>query len=71
MLDIEAQPPGKLLNQNTFYWGTLNAVGEIHVQIAVDVLCSLAFAEVYMWKMPITAANGLDDRVRPFYQALG
>jgi transposase InsO family protein len=60
-----------LLNQDTFYWGTLKGVGKVYVQVVVDVFCSLAFAKVYTSKMPITAADLLYDRVLPFYEALG
>lgn len=68
---VEASRPGELLNQDTFYWGTLKGVGKVYVQVLVDVFCSLAFAKVYTAKMPITAADLLYDRVLPFYEALG
>lgn len=68
---VEASRPGELLNQDTFYWGTMKGVGKIYVQVVVDVFCSLAFAKVYTSKMPITAADLLYDRVLPFYEALG
>lgn len=68
---VEASRPGELLNQDTFYWGTLKGVGKIYVQVVVDVFCSLAFAKVYTSKMPITAADLLYDRVLPFYEELG
>lgn len=68
---VEASRPGELLNQDTFYWGTLKGVGKVYVQVVVDVFCSLAFAKVYNSKMPITAADLLYDRVLPFYEALG
>jgi transposase InsO family protein len=68
---IEVSRPGELLNQDTFYWGTLKGVGKVYVQVIVDVFCSLAFAKVYNSKMPVTACDLLYDRVLPFYQALG
>lgn len=68
---VEASRPGELLNQDTFYWGTLKGVGKVYVQVIVDVFCSLAFAKVYTAKMPVTAADLLYDRVLPFYEALG
>ena len=55
---IEASRPGELLNQDTFYWGTLKGVGKVYVQVIVDVFCSFAFAKVYT----LEAAG---DRVRP------
>jgi transposase InsO family protein len=68
---VEASRPGELLNQDTFYWGVLKGVGKIYVQVVVDVFCSIAFAKVYISKMPITACDLLYDRVLPFYAALG
>jgi transposase InsO family protein len=68
---VEASRPGELLNQDTFYWGTLKGVGKVYVQVVVDVFCSLAFAKVYNSKMPITAVDLLYDRVLPFYEAIG
>jgi transposase InsO family protein len=68
---VEASRPGELLNQDTFYWGTLKGVGKVYVQVIVDVFCSLAFAKVYTSKMPITACDLLYERVLPFYAALG
>jgi transposase InsO family protein len=68
---VEATRVGELLNQDTFYWGTLKGVGKVYVQVVVDVSCSFAFAKVYTSKMPITAADLLHDRVLPFYDALG
>jgi transposase InsO family protein len=68
---VEASRPGELLNQDTFFWGTLKGVGKVYVQVLVDVFCSLAFAKVYISKMPITACDLLYDRVFPFYAALG
>ena len=68
---VEANRPGELLNQDTFYWGTLKGVGKVYVQVIVDVFCSLAFAKVYNSKMPITACDLLYDRVLPFYEELG
>lgn len=67
-----SSPPrlGELLNQDTFYWGTLKGVGKVYIQVIVNVFCSLAFAKVYNAKMPITAADLLYDRVLPFYKTL-
>ena len=68
---VESSRPGELLNQDTFYWGTLKGVGKVYVQVVVDIFCSLAFAKVYTSKMPITACDLLYERVLPFYEALG
>ena len=68
---VETSRPGELLNQDTFYWGTLKGVGKVYVQVVIDTFCSLAFAKVYTSKMPITACDLLYERVLPFYEALG
>jgi len=68
---IESTRPGELLNQDTFFWGSLKGVGKVYVQVVVDVFCSLAFAKVYTSKMPVTACDLLYDRVLPFYELLG
>jgi hypothetical protein len=38
-------------NQDTFLWGSLKGVGKVYVQVVVGVFCSLAFAEVYIWRL--------------------
>ena len=68
---VESSAPGELLNQDTFYWGTLKGVGKVYVQVVVDTFCSLGFAKVYNSKMPVTACDLLYERVLPFYDALG
>jgi transposase InsO family protein len=68
---VESSRPGELLNQDTFYWGSLKGVGKVYVQVVVDVFCSLAFAKLYTSKMPVTACDLLYERVLPFYEALG
>jgi len=68
---VESSRPGEVLNQDTFYWGTLKGVGKVYVQVVVDIFCSLAFAKVYTAKFPVTACDLLYSRVLPFYEALG
>ena len=68
---VESSRPGELLNQDTFYWGSLKGVGKVYVQVVVDVFCSLAFAKLYTSKMPVTACDLLYERVLPFYEVLG
>jgi hypothetical protein len=34
---VESSAPGELLNQDTFYWGTLKGVGKVYVQVVVDM----------------------------------
>ena len=38
---VESSAPGELLNQDTFYWGTLKGVGKVYVQVVIDTFCSL------------------------------
>lgn len=68
---VESSAPGELLNQDTFYWGTLKGVGKVYVQVVIDTFCSLDFAKVYSSKLPITACDLLYERVLPFYDAIG
>jgi len=58
---VESCASGELLNQDSFYWGTLKGVGKIYVQVVIDTFCSLAFAKCYSWKMPVTACDLLYD----------
>jgi transposase InsO family protein len=60
--------PGELLNQDTFYWGTLKGVGKVYVQVVVDTFCSLAFARCYNSKMPVTIRWACQYRPSPHRQ---
>ena len=68
---VESPHPGYLISQDTFYVGTMKGVGRIYLQGAVDTFCSLAFGKLYTAKIPITAADLLNDRVLPFYEQEG
>ena len=68
---VESLYPGYLLCQDTFYVGTLKGVGRLYMQAAVDTFCSYAFAKLYTAKIAITAADLLNERVLPFYEAEG
>jgi transposase InsO family protein len=68
---VESYYPGYLLCQDTFYVGTLKGVGRLYLQAVVDTYGSYAFAKLYTAKVPITAADILNDRVLPFYEAEG
>jgi transposase InsO family protein len=37
---VEANAPAELLNQDTFYWGTLKGVSKVYVQVVIDVFGS-------------------------------
>lgn len=67
----EAPHSGYLLCQDTYFVGTIKGVGKVYMQTVIDAHCSQAFAKVYLSKMPITAADTLNDRVIPFYEEEG
>jgi transposase InsO family protein len=67
--EIETAHPGYLGSQDTFYVGTLKGVGRIYQQTFVDTYAKVAFAKLYKTKTPITAADLLNDRVLPFFEA--
>jgi len=58
-------------NSDTFYVGTLKGVGRIYQQTYVDTYSKVAQCKLYTTKIPITAADLLNDRVLPFYEAEG
>ena len=66
--EIETAHPGYLLSQDTFYVGYLKGVGRIYQQTVVDTYSSVSFAKVYAAKVPVTAADLLNDRVLPFFE---
>lgn len=66
--EIETAHPGYLLSQDTFYVGYLKGVGRIYQQTVVDTYSSVSFAKVYTAKVPVTAADLLNDRVLPFFE---
>ena len=35
---VESSAPGELLNQDTFFWGSLKGVGKVYVQVVIDTL---------------------------------
>ena len=67
--EFESECPGYCGAQDTFYVGTLKGVGRIYQQSFVDTYSKLAFAKLYDRKTPITAADLLNDRVVPFFDA--
>jgi len=69
--EIETHHPGYLVAQNTFYVGYLKGVGRIYQQTVIDTFAAVAFAKLYTAKVPLTAADCLNDRVLPFYEAQG
>jgi len=69
--EIETQHSGYLISQDTFYVGYLKGVGRIYQQTVVDTYSSVAFAKLYTAKIPVTAADTLNDRVLPFFDEHG
>jgi len=67
--EIETEHPGYLGAQDTFYVGTLKGVGRIYQQTFIDTYSKVAFAKVYNQKSALTAADLLNDRVLPFFEA--
>ncbi len=67
--EIETTHPGYLGSQDTFYVGNLKRVGRIYQQTFVDTYSKAAFAKLYTTKTPITAADMLNDKVLPFFEA--
>lgn len=69
--EIETAHPGYLGSQDTFYVGTLKGVGRVYQQTFVDTYAKVAAAKLYTTKTPITAADLLNDRVLPMFEAHG
>ena len=67
--EIETAHPGYLVSQDTFYVGTLKGVGRIYQQTVVDTYSKVSAAKLYNTKTPITAADTLNDKVLPFFDA--
>ncbi|PMN00564.1 hypothetical protein BCT40_25410 [Vibrio lentus] len=67
--EIETAHPGYLGSQDTFYVGNLKGVGRIYQQTFVDTYSKVAFAKLYTTKTPNTAADMLNDKVLPFFEA--
>ena len=67
--EIETAHPGYLGSQDTFYVGNLKGVGRIYQQTYVDTYSKVAHCKLYTTKTPITAADLLNDKVLPFYEA--
>ena len=67
--EFESECPGYCGAQDTFYVGHMKGVGRIYQQTFVDTYAKVAFAKLYDRKTPLTAADLLNDRVVPFYDA--
>jgi transposase InsO family protein len=69
--EFESECPGYCGAQDTFYVGTLKGVGRIYQQTFIDTYAKVGLAKLYDRKTPLTAADLLNDRVLPFYEAQG
>ena len=67
--EFESECPGYCGAQDTLYVGTLKGVGRIYQQTFIDTYSKVAFAKLYDRKTPLTAADLLNDRVVPFFEA--
>ena len=67
--EFESEHPGYCGAQDTFYVGNLKGVGRVYQQTFIDTYAKVAFAKLYDRKTPITAADLVNDRVVPFYDA--
>jgi transposase InsO family protein len=67
--EFESECPGYCGGQDTFYVGNMKGVGRIYQQTFIDTYSKVAFAKLYDRKTPITAADLLNDRVIPFFDA--
>lgn len=47
--------------------GTLKGVGQIYEQTFIETYSKVGFANLYDRKIPLTAADLLNDRVLPFF----
>src|SRR3989442_2643733 len=67
--EFESEHPGYCGAQDTFYVGNLKGVGRVYQQTFIDTYAKVGFAKLYDRKTPITAADLLNDRVLPFFDA--
>lgn len=67
--EFESACPGYCGAQDTFYVGTFKGVGRIYQQTFIDTYSKVAAAKLYTEKTPITAADLLNDRVLPLFEA--
>jgi len=69
--EIETAHPGYLGSQDTFYAGNMKGVGRIYQQTYVDTYSRHSICKLYTQKTALAAADILNDRVLPFYEAEG
>lgn len=69
--EIETEHPGYLGAQDTYYVGNLKGVGRIYQQTFIDTYTRVAQVKLYDRKNALVAADLLNDRVLPFFEAQG
>lgn len=69
--EIETEHPGYLGSQDTFYVGCLKGVGRVYQQTFIDTYSRVASCKLYDRKNALVAADILNDRVLPFFEAHG
>ena len=67
--EFESECPGYCGAQDTFYVGNMKGVGRIYQQRFIDTSSKVALAKLSDRKTPLTAADLLNDRVVPFFDA--
>jgi transposase InsO family protein len=67
--EIDTQHSGYLVAQDTFYVGYIKGVGRIYQQTVIDTYSAVGFAKLYTAKIPVIAADVLNDRVIPFFES--
>ena len=67
--EVESPHPAFLLAQDTCYIGTIKGMGRIYQQTGIDTHSNIGFAKIYTERTAITAADFLNDKVLPFFDA--
>lgn len=65
---IETTHTGNLVSVDTFFVGTLKAIGKIYLQTVIDCYSRHAWGRLYTSKMPVTAVHVLNNDVLPFFE---
>lgn len=68
---IEAPHTGALVAVDTFFVGTLKAVGKVYLQTAIDCHSRYAWGRLYANKLPMTAVQLLNNDVLPTFDEHG
>ena len=64
---IETRHTGDLVAVDTFFVGTLKAVGRVYLQTVIDCYSRYAWGRLYNSKLPLTAVQVLNNDVLPFF----